>query len=88
MSNKLSITGLLLSVIVCGFLILEWFSPTSSLTLLVSMMVMAIVGFTFAVMGIKQNRSAMSMVSMIVGTAAAGLISLLFLAMFIMGLGE
>lgn len=87
MTNKLSTIGLFVSGIVCGFLLFEWFSPTSSLFLFVSMVAMAVVGLVFAILGIRQSNSALSITSLIIGAIAAGLISVIFLIMFIMGLG-
>lgn len=87
MTNKLSTIGLFVSGIVFGFLIFELFNPTSSLFLFVSMVAMAVVGLAFAILGIRQGKSALSITSLIIGAIAAGLISVIFLIMFIMGIG-
>ena len=50
-NNKLSTLALFLAGLVCGFLIFEWITPTSSLALLVSMIAVALVGIVLAVMG-------------------------------------
>ena len=50
-NNKLSTLALFLAGLVCGFLIFEWITPTSSLALLVSMIAVALVGIVHAVMG-------------------------------------
>lgn len=90
MDNKLSILALFLAGVVCGFLIFEWITPTSSLALLVSMIAVALVGIVLAVMGIKKQKqkSALSVISLVAASLSAGVIIILFGIMFIMGLGE
>jgi hypothetical protein len=44
MNNKFSTIALILAGLVCGFLILEWFNPTSSLTIFLSMVAVAPAG--------------------------------------------
>ena len=63
MNNKLSTLVLFLAGVVCGFLIFEWITPTSSLVLLVSMIAVALVGVILAIMGIKKQKSALSVIS-------------------------
>lgn len=87
-NNKLSTLALFLAGLVCGFLIFEWITPTSSLALLVSMIAVALVGIVLAVMGIKKQKSALSVISLAATAASAGTIIILFAIMFIMGLGE
>ena len=50
-NNKLSTLALFLAGVVCGFLMFEWITPTSSLALLVSMIAVALVGIVLAVKG-------------------------------------
>ena len=87
-NNKLSTLALFLAGLVCGFLIFEWITPTSSLALLVSMIAVALVGIVLAVMGIKKQKSALSVISLVAASLSAGVIIILFGIMFIMGLGE
>lgn len=88
MNNKLSTLALFLAGLVCGFLILEWITPTSSLALLVSMIAVALVGIVLAVMGIKKQKSALSVISLVAASLSAGVIIILFGIMLIMGLGD
>lgn len=88
MNNKLSTLALFLAGAVCGFLIFEWITPTSSLVLLVSMIAVALVGVILAIMGIKKQKSALSVISLVAASLSAGVIIILFGIMFIMGLGE
>lgn len=90
MNNKLSTLALFLAGVVCGFLIFEWITPTSSFALLVSMIAVALVGIVLAVMGIKKQKSALSVISLAATAASAGtiIIIILFAIMFIMRLGE
>jgi len=87
-NNKLSTLALFLAGLVCGFLIFEWITPTTSLALLVSMIAVALVGIVLAVMGIKKQNSALSVISLVAASLSAGVIIILFGIMFIMGLGE
>lgn len=87
-NNKLSTLALFLAGLVCGFLIFEWITPTSSLALLVSTIAVALVGIVLAVMGIKKQKSALSVISLVAASLSAGVIIILFGIMFIMGLGE
>lgn len=90
MNNKLSTLALFLAGVVCGFLIFEWITPTSSFVLLVSMIAVALVGIVLAVMGmgIKKQRSALSVISLVAASLSAGVIIILFGIMLIMGLGD
>ena len=88
MNNKLSTLALFLAGLVYGFLIFEWITPTSSLTLLMSMIAVALVGIVLAVMGIKKQKSALSVISLVAASLSAGVIIILFGIMFIMGLGD
>ena len=88
MNNKLSTLALFLAGVVCGFLIFEWSTPTSSLALLVSMIAVALIGILLAVMGIKKQKSALSLISLVAASLSAGVIIILFGIMFIMGLGD
>lgn len=88
MNNKLSTLALFLAGVVCGFLIFEWITPTSSLVLLVSMIAVALVGVILAIMGIKKQKSALSVISLVAASLSAGVIIILFGIMFVMGLGD
>lgn len=88
MNNKLSTLALFLAGVVCGFVIFEWITPTSSLVLLVSMIAVALVGVILAIMGIKKQKSALSVISLVAASLSAGVIIILFGIMFVMGLGE
>lgn len=88
MNNKLSTLALFLDGLVCGFLILEWINPTSSLALLLSMIAVTLVGIVLAIMGIKKQKSALSVISLVAASLSAGVIITLFGIMFIMGLGD
>ena len=88
MNNKLSTLALFLAGLVCGFLVFEWITPTSSLALLVLMIAVALVGIVLAVMGIRKQKSALSVISLEAALLSAGGIIILFGIIFIMGLGE
>nr|WP_298568978.1 hypothetical protein [uncultured Mogibacterium sp.] len=88
MNNKLSTLALFLAGLVYGFLIFEWITPTSSLALLMSMIAVALVGIVLAVMGIKKQKSALSVISLVAASLSAGVIIILFGIMLIMGLGD
>ena len=88
MNNKLSTLALFLAGLVCGFLVFEWITPTSSLALLVLMIAVALVGIVLAVMGIRKQKSALSVISLVAALLSAGGIIILFGVIFIMGLGE
>lgn len=86
MNNKLSTLALFLDGLVCGFLILEWINPTSSLALLLSMIAVTLVGIVLAIMGIKKQKSALSVISLVVAAVLTGTIIVLFGIMLIMGM--
>ena len=86
MNNKLSTLALFLAGLVCGFLILEWIDPTSSLALLLSMITVALVGVILAIMGIKKQKSALSVISLVATVVLTGTIITLFGIMLIMGM--
>lgn len=87
MDNKISIMALLLAGLVCGFLILQWVNPSSSLTLLYLMIAAAVVSIIFAIMGIKKQKSILSITALTVALASAGTLFALVAIIFIMGMG-
>lgn len=86
MNNKLSTLALFLAGLVCGFLIFEWIKPTSSLALLLSMIAVALVGSILAIMGVKKQKSALSVISLVATAVLTGTIIILFGIMLIMGI--
>lgn len=87
MNNKLSIIALLLAGLVCGFLILEWINPTSSLTIFLSMVAVAVIDIVLAIMGIRKQKSALSIIALAAAAVSAGIMIILFGIMLIMGMG-
>ncbi len=87
MDNKISIMALLLAGLVCGFLILQWVNPSSSLTLLYLMIAAAVVSIIFAIMGIKKQKSILSITALTVALASAGTLFALVAIILIMGMG-
>jgi len=87
MSNKLSTIALFLAGLVCGFLIFEWVNPTSSLTIFLSMIAVAVVGIVLAIMGIRKQKSALSIIALAAAAVSAVIMILLFGIMLIMGMG-
>ena len=86
--NKASTIALFLTGVVCGFLIYEWVNPTSSLGLLLSMVVASIMGFILSVIGLRRQKSALSVVALIFGALVAAVMVMMFSIMFIMGIAE
>lgn len=87
MTSRLSLFSLLITCITFGFLVLEWFTPSSSLVLLIAMIVLSIIGFVCSVLGVRKGQNALSIAAVILGFIAMGLMLLIFSIMFIMGLG-
>lgn len=73
--------------IVGAFLIVEWYRPTNSLALFLSMVMLSVVGFALSIYGFKRRKSKLSILLLIIGALFAGLLILCFATMFIMGLG-
>ncbi len=87
MNNKFSIIALILAGLVCGFLILEWFNPTSSLTIFLSMEAVAVIDIVLAIMGIRKQKSALSIIALAAAAVSAGIMIIIFGIMLIMGMG-
>lgn len=87
MSNKLSTLALFISGIVLGFLLYEWFSPTSSLALLVAMVILSIIGLCLSLYALKKETSKLIKIALFIGAAISALMIIVFSIMFVMGLG-
>ncbi len=85
MNNKFSTSALFLAGLVCWFLVLEWINPTSSLALFLSMIAVSLVGIILAIMGIKKQKSTLSVISLVATAILTGTIIVLFGIMLIMG---
>lgn len=85
MNNKFSISALFLAGLVCWFLVLEWINPTSLLALFLSMIAVSLVGIILAIMGIKKQKSTLSVISLVATAILTGTIIVLFGIMLIMG---
>ena len=87
MNNKFSTIALILAGLVCGFLILEWFNPTSSLKIFLSMEAVAVIDIVLAIMGIRKQKSALSIIALAAAAVSAGIMIIIFGIMLIMGMG-
>ncbi len=85
MTKKWSILSLAASCAVCGFLVVEFTKPTSSLAVLISMIVLSVIGFVCSVIGVKSRRTGLSVAAVVLGSAAMASVFLLFFIMLIMG---
>ena len=83
--NIISVVSLVVSCVVCGFLVVEFTKPTSSLAVLVSMIVLSILGFVCSIIGVKSKRTGLSIVAVVLGSLAMASILVLFLLMLVMG---
>ena len=87
MTGKHSISSLLLSCIVYGFFFLEWFRPTSSLTVFILMLVFSLISLLYAIFGHEKKRDTFSLFAVVIAITASGLMMTLFFVMLIMGMG-
>ena len=85
MTKKWNIISLVASSIVCGFLVIEFSEPTSSLAVLVSMIILSIIGFACSIIGVKSKQTGVSVAAFILGGLAMVSILALFLIMLVMG---
>lgn len=81
-----SIVALLLSLCVCAYLILLFTKPSGSYLLMIVTVAFAIASPIFAVIGIKQGRTALTISIAVFSCVSSCVMILVFLLMMMMGL--
>lgn len=85
MENRISIYALIMSIVVLIFLIVEFTDPVSSLPLVIGAIVLSVAGFGCALKGVRNDRSPLSIITIIFSSIVMVAILFMFAIWLIMG---
>jgi len=84
--KEFSIASIIISCIVFGYLIVEFYKPLSSLAILIFMLCLSIVGFALSIISAKELQTEFTIIAVIIAFIAMATILTFFLIMLIMGM--